>query len=418
MILLIAFGLPTLRTVSDFKKAGRTPTTKPSENAVDLQTMMMGKYLIGAAHALPQTKPQLIPQVEALNKVPKQEVSVAVLLGEVDSKTAAIERLAAIEGDGEATAFRHLYEKGTPLPESVKERYPFIADVAESNGKPDGDPQRAKVLAAGQRTFLTIAAAGVIGVGVGVLAFGLFITAIVLISLGKVRPNVAPPQPREGSLYVQGFAIYLGFFVFTSIALVVFEKYRPDVLPDALKYVPIMAAFVLGVTWPVLRGASFGRLREDWGLHSRYLIVEPIMGMLGYLAGLPLVGLGLAIMLGLQRLTRVEITPPIDPREVLSHPLQMLLLAVVWAPITEELMFRGSFLSHLRLRFNPWVSAVICGVVFAAIHPQGWAAIPLLGSIGFVLAMVRQWRKSIAASMAAHALNNGAITVFLLMAAG
>ena len=54
-------------------------------------------------------------------------------------------------------------------------------------------------------------------------------------------------------------------------------------------------------------------------------------------------------------------------------------------------------------------------MIFAAIHPQGWAAIPVLGCIGFNLAMIRQWRGSLIAPIAAHALNNGAILTLLLM---
>ena len=52
------------------------------------------------------------------------------------------------------------------------------------------------------------------------------------------------------------------------------------------------------------------------------------------------------------------------------------------------------------------VSGLITGVIFAAIHPQGWTFIPVLSAIGFVFAALREWRGSILAPMTAHALNN------------
>jgi membrane protease YdiL (CAAX protease family) len=61
------------------------------------------------------------------------------------------------------------------------------------------------------------------------------------------------------------------------------------------------------------------------------------------------------------------------------------------------------------------VSAVVSSFVFAAIHPQGWAAIPVLGAIAFVLAGIREWRGSIVGCVVAHALNNGVVTVMLLV---
>jgi len=119
------------------------------------------------------------------------------------------------------------------------------------------------------------------------------------------------------------------------------------------------------------------------------------------------------ITLLLMRITGVVVTHPLTT-SIGDHPYAILLLAAVFAPITEETLFRGGLLSHLRGRLGPFVSAAISGLVFAAIHPQGWAGIPVIGSIGFVLAMIRQWRGSLLASMTAHALNNGAVILAAL----
>ncbi len=90
--------------------------------------------------------------------------------------------------------------------------------------------------------------------------------------------------------------------------------------------------------------------------------------------------------------------------------------ACLLAPLIEETMFRGALYSHLRRGHRPFFAALASSLLFAAIHPQGWAAIPVLGSIGFVLAMLREWRGSLASSMTAHALNNaGALTIVVLL---
>lgn len=417
VILLIAIGLPTIRAFHEFREPVATPTTQPTDVSADIQSQLTSKQIVGSFHVMPNTKPQLVAQIDAMEKLPAQRLMGAVLAGELIGTDAAVERLRKIEGDGDATAFRQRYEEGTPLPKSVSDRYGYLAELAASAGKPDTDPQRAAVLAAARRTFITLMSAVFVGLGVAVVSLGLFVTGIVLLSTRKIHITVPSPTPRNASLYVQAFAIYLGVFVFGSILVEVFDHFPAGSLPDKVKYLPMIAAVVLAAVWPTLRGVRWEDLRVDWGLHTgRNLLVEPVMGILGYLAGLPVVAMCLGITLFLSWVSGAQVSHPIQ-KELLAHKLLMAVLAVVWAPITEELMFRGALLSHLRVRFNTWISAVLSGAIFAAIHPQGWAAIPLLGSIGFVFAMVRQWRGTLLASMTSHALNNGTIVGLLILAA-
>ncbi|HQY87697.1 MAG TPA: CPBP family intramembrane metalloprotease, partial [Tepidisphaeraceae bacterium] len=89
----------------------------------------------------------------------------------------------------------------------------------------------------------------------------------------------------------------------------------------------------------------------------------------------------------------------------------------VLASITEELMFRGALFAHLR-RHMPWgLAAVIVAIIFATIHPQGVAAIPLLACVAINLAIIRYWRGSSIANITAHALNNGTVMLFAIMIA-
>ena len=131
-----------------------------------------------------------------------------------------------------------------------------------------------------------------------------------------------------------------------------------------------------------------------------------------------LVALGVWIMVMLNKAVGAHPTHPVQ--QMFGRGAGMLtfvyVLASIWAPIIEETMFRGALFSHLRSRVGWWISAPIVSVIFAAIHPQGWVAIPVLSAIALVLAGLREWRGSAIASMVAHATNNAvAVTVMILM---
>ena len=93
------------------------------------------------------------------------------------------------------------------------------------------------------------------------------------------------------------------------------------------------------------------------------------------------------------------------------------LLAGVWAPVVEETVFRGAFYPHVRSWGGTVLAAALTGLIFAVIHPQGLVAVPFIMTLGFTLAMLRQWRGSLVASMTAHSLHNCALlTIFILAA--
>ena len=96
--------------------------------------------------------------------------------------------------------------------------------------------------------------------------------------------------------------------------------------------------------------------------------------------------------------------------------LQLFILAVVAAPVVEEIVFRGVLYTHLRSasRRLHWfvscgLSAVVAGVIFAVIHPQGLLFAPVLAGMATGFAIGREWRGSIYASIFAHAVNNAVV---------
>ena len=100
------------------------------------------------------------------------------------------------------------------------------------------------------------------------------------------------------------------------------------------------------------------------------------------------------------------------PLEILA----LFLLAAGFAPLVEEVTFRGLLYHHLRSWYGPLLAALIQGLLFAAVHPQGVAAIPVLAALGIVFALIREWRGSLVAPMAAHAVHNAAtLTIAILL---
>jgi membrane protease YdiL (CAAX protease family) len=186
-----------------------------------------------------------------------------------------------------------------------------------------------------------------------------------------------------------------------------------------LEFIMVVASTLIAL-WPLARGVSWGDLRRSLGWHfGRGAATEIGAGILGYIAGLPIIGAGVLMTLILSKAGHVTPTHPIVQEFIGPLPWSKvagLLLAVsMFAPFLEETMFRGALYFHLRRRWRPWLSAAIVSLLFAAIHPQGWAGIPVLAAIAVVLALLREWRGSLLASMTGHALNNGTVLLGLVL---
>lgn len=96
------------------------------------------------------------------------------------------------------------------------------------------------------------------------------------------------------------------------------------------------------------------------------------------------------------------------------------LLAVVVAPITEELFYRGVLFRSVRDRHGFWPGALVSAFLFGAVHyvPAPWQDFVLLQSImvctGFGLAWIYEWRGTIVAPIAAHMVFNVIGVAFIL----
>ncbi|MFI5356947.1 MAG: CPBP family intramembrane glutamic endopeptidase [Opitutales bacterium] len=93
----------------------------------------------------------------------------------------------------------------------------------------------------------------------------------------------------------------------------------------------------------------------------------------------------------------------------------MIILAVVLAPVTEELIFRAGLFRYLRTRLPRWAALLLPALLFAALHANLASFAPLT-VLGLILALAYERTGNIAVPMIAHALFN--LNTILLIFAG
>jgi len=394
---------------------------------------------------------QLIEQVDALAAASySDELRAAMFAAAMLGNEEGLERLDAIEDDAAqdsgdlepkkfgpefaeafAIAKRVMTEGSETLDdvqrESIVESDGWFGELLLVSDLPENDPARKELYdnAQGVATLMIVALFGLLGVGV--VGLGLFITAIVLLTTGKVRRAYAPPAPG-GSVYLEMFALFLVSFIVIQFAAGVVYSVNGI---DLSKY---MVWLILPVMfWPLARGADWATWKHAVGWHTGKGVFREIgAGVLGYLAGLPIVAFGLfcAVVLSMAVQLLVELMTD-GAAQPASHPaideigsggtlgvVMLYLLATVWAPLFEETFFRGALFHHMRGRFGVIFSALSVAFIFAAIHPQGIGLIPGLMGLAVVFALLREWRGSIIASMVAHSMHNATLITVLLLALG
>lgn len=265
----------------------------------------------------------------------------------------------------------------------------------------------------------------VVGVGVaGLTGLVLFVTAMVQLSQGRLRSGLVlmersgratPDDGASPTAHLETLALFLwSFVVVMAVAGAAFAATGIDL--TAL----LVWGMALLALWPMARGWSGGAWRRSVGWHSgRGVITEMVAGIAGYVACLPILAVGVAITLVLTMLTGTDASHPIVQQIDTGSPwaLAMLyLLACGWAPLVEETVFRGSLYRWLRCGRGVVVSALVTGVIFAIIHPQGIVGVPVLAAMGANFCLIREWRGSIIGAVTAHALNNAvAVTLMVVL---
>jgi CAAX protease family protein len=217
------------------------------------------------------------------------------------------------------------------------------------------------------------------------------------------EPPPAPSAPPKSALAF--FGVLLALFL-------------PGLLAQALHvlaglvwselFVFLVPALVL-TTGSNLRAVPYLRLGR----------VRPAPVVLGALCGVAGTILAMAVMAAAQRVMPRTWIEAFDVAKLFDRPLAeravLALVATLVAPLCEEIAFRGYLQTTILTRKTPAVAIAASSLLFALIHldPVRLPALLVLGALFGWLA----WRSgSLWPAIAAHAANNGIVSVFALAA--
>jgi len=403
----------------------------------DIRIRVMGEELIGikslsALAGQPQTaklienQQRIIAELENTARTTSDKLHIAIIAGEVLGKDHALAKLDAInKGSGtrptseqlsDIASLRTIYSsKAAALAPSVQNqlihRHDYFARVALSFGVDAGTEPRKSIEAGGIRATFMLGLVGIVMLVLILGGIGLFIAAVVLKYKGRIG-RAYIPDPAAGTVYLEGFAIYFVLFI---LGFGLLRRYFGLVNLQWEWFAWLIIPVVL--LWFSWNGSSAEEQQNALGWHTGKGVLREIgAGIAGYLAGIVVMIAGFFVTYLLMKRTGVSPEHPLI--HILQgdwwHVLGLYALVSVFAPVMEETMFRGALFHHLRRRWGWAISAPIVAFIFAIIHPQGWVAVPVLGSIAIVLAALREWRGSLIAPMVAHACNNFIVLTFAL----
>lgn len=444
VIVGVCVALPLLR--SEEKAVAHATTPPAAPRPVDFQTELAGRMWVGLVHSSKTDRQSVDSFVGMPAVTPVEKAARAIVLADLGEREKAITLLKS-STDPAAAGLLALYgvppttlPSTSPAPSSsvaraddgpatttsieplskdfdadLDARFGWYARLARTYGQPDTAPGRAAVLNDARHTLVVAASGFGIAILAGVAGFGLFVTAIVLLATGRVKSAVGKTGVAA-NVYIEAVAIYLSGFIVSSLAIGLLFPHAPL----SVHVLGLGAVVLLGVLWPLLRGVPWATLRQDWGIHAgRGVAREVLAGVGGYLAGLPVLFLGLVVMIVLILITKQTPSHPIQQQagdHSIATVLSLYAIASVFAPLTEELMFRGALVAHLRGWMGVVLAALLSGLVFGAVHPQGWTVVPALAGVGAVLALIRQWRGTLIASITAHAMHNAFLITIMTLA--
>ena len=238
----------------------------------------------------------------------------------------------------------------------------------------------------------------------------------------RERPSSLAPWHVEGMDFFYGVLIVILVGVAGNAAgMWVADMLRTD---DELTIVFQGAGFQGGLLLGGLIAASFIRQRQIAASVDQPKSSPPALnvwwgGLITLLAAFPvLTGINLAWTSGLDALgldtSQQELVEIFSEMESTPALLGMIFLAVVVAPLTEEVVFRAGLFRYLRSRTSRWVAFGLPAGIFAIMHGNLVAFGPLF-ALGLVFAIAYERTGRIAVPIIAHGLFNLNTVVLLLV---
>lgn len=469
-LVLVLFGLAIFMQQCAERPSAQAPVAQADALAPDDLSSVMTRLFIKLGRAAgsvdPASGPLMFKEIEAAAAAaPEQrtaQVRAAIAEAELVSTEAALQRLestaAEIEIDTDpgaltlldpadreraqeaANAARedirllrgiyagHADALTTQEREHLVRRHGRLAEIALTFGRPESDPDRQRLVGGGQTLMVVFLGFGALLLLVIPASFACAVVAILRMTSPRSPRAFVAPAPG-GSVYLETLAVFLFCFLLVRVAVALVATLAPATDEKTLTLIGLIAQWpvALAAFWPVLRGVPLAEhaRRVGW-TRGKGILREIGAGIFGYLAGLPLVMIAFAITViaviirtAIQQQSGEPATGPQNPVIDLAMaggilPLLLAALAVIWAPFTEESIFRGCLFRHLRSRTGAIFAAIISALFFGFMH--GYEVIALLPviTLGFNFALMREWRGSLIGPIVAHALHNGTVMSLLL----
>ncbi|MEM9065018.1 MAG: CPBP family intramembrane glutamic endopeptidase [Planctomycetota bacterium] len=313
-------------------------------------------------------------------------------------------------------------------------RYGWHAEVLLTTD----ESRRSELVSGGGALMLLLLGFGAFVCLLLIVGLAVSVMALVQLSQSQLRQRfIAPVQ--GGSVYLETAAVFVVAFLGVQIVGAVLAAILgASGASESATLTAILATqwlLVLVPLWPLVRGVSFSRLRQDLGLHSGEGVLKELgAGIVGYLAGVPLyaaavlIGAGLTIVSELLRQMGAGPEDADAPPELPDNSLfdtiagssvvelaLLVSLATIWAPLVEELVFRGALFRHMRSRIAWPLAAIGSAFVFAIMHGYGIAQLIPVAALGITFGAMRQWRDSLIAPIFAHFLHNATLIALMVV---
>jgi len=243
--------------------------------------------------------------------------------------------------------------------------------------------------------------------------------AIVLLLFFLRKTSFADRQNGAASSPLfETFSLYLAFmFGGGSLISLVYKKDT-----SLVTHAAVILSSLSVISWLLLNKVRPTQVISSLGLKPlggwTKIFKEFAIGVVGYLMALPFFGISIVITAVIVAILKIDpstsahpIFPMLMQKKNPETLLIVAMLAVIMAPLVEEIMFRGCLYSWFRSWTGRIGAILMSSILFASIHPQGAIAILILATVGAALAFLREWRGSIYASMIMHACVNAGTLV-------
>jgi membrane protease YdiL (CAAX protease family) len=263
----------------------------------------------------------------------------------------------------------------------------------------------------------------VLDTGLGALL--LVLLAARHLTRGWPDPLAAVPLPRSEPNLVDAIVVLIAYFTLQAVAVGFVTNWNPTQDVSAagthIWHVLQAATGTASVLISIYAAFVLHRYRNGAATPPRGVDRQLAAAVMGVLAALPIISLqlyaGNVVWSWVAGAETLPEHPVLDAmRESAwgtAGVVQLFVGAIVIAPLVEELIFRGVFLSALRgPTQGHWLGIIGSSAIFALLHiAQPQAVVPLF-TLGLVLGFVRVWTGRLWPCILLHMLFNARTMVY------